>query len=145
MSIQFYETPMGKTFFQGHVPKLVKALTDIAGSLRKPTTVISPQSGDYDAFLTALYHGNLEPDEEPNNERQTACTQKIIAFQERLRSVLNRDQWLEVEHYRSLLEERHCADREQAFAVGFRCAMTMLAADLSHTDTRQSTHGSEQN
>ena len=145
MSIQFYETPMGKTFFQGHIPKLVKALTDIAGSLRNPAAITFHQSGDYDAFLTALYHGNFAPDEEPNNERQSSCTKIILAFQEQLRSVLNQEQWSEVERYRSMLEERHCTDREQAFAAGFRCAVTMLAAGLSHTDANQSNHGTEQN
>ena len=145
MSIQFHATSMGKVFFQNHVPKLVKALADIAAILHKPAPVMCLQSGNYDAFLTALYHGNLEPDEAPNNDQQSACAKEILAFQKRLRAALNQDQWSEVEHYRSLLEERHCADREQAFATGFRCAMTMLAAGLSHADTKQSNHEPEQN
>lgn len=129
--MNFYETRMGARFFQGQLPQLINALTSIEKSLSAPKQAIQIHVDDYDTFLVELYHGNYDPSDVPATEEQTAYTSQIMMFQRKLRSDLPRETWDELVRYRSLLEDRHSLDRQQAFACGFRCAMTMLAAGLS--------------
>lgn len=42
--MNFFETNMGKNFFQAQVPKLVGALTEIAQTLRTPKPVFQIQA-----------------------------------------------------------------------------------------------------
>ena len=41
--MQFHETAYGKRFFDGQLPKLISALTDIASALKTPTPVYQLQ------------------------------------------------------------------------------------------------------
>lgn len=129
--MQFHESPMGREFFQRQLPLLIRTLTDISKRLRQPAPVSLSHKADWDKFLTELYYGSYDPSDVPGTAGQTARTKEIIACQDKLCTEVSDEVWDMIENYRSLLEERHCEEREQAFAVGFRCAMTMLAAGLS--------------
>lgn len=129
--MNFHDTTLGVRFFQGQLPQLINALNAISQKLSPPVQAIQIQTENYDDFLAELYHGNYDPSDIPDTAAQADCTKQIMAFQEKLRAELPSGAWDQVEYYRILLEDRHCEDREQAFASGFRCAMTMLAAGLS--------------
>ena len=59
--MDFYETRMGQEFYTNTVPRITKALEDIAKSLNAPAPVIQlPQDIPKD-FLTDLYLGNYDP------------------------------------------------------------------------------------
>ena len=129
--MQFYETHMGRAFFQGQLPKLIGALESIAAALRSPPPVYQVPMEVSPDFLSKLYYGECVPSDEPESEEQKQCTKKIVACQKALRAVCSEAVWAKIETYRSLLDERCSIDREQAFSAGVRTAMRMVAAGLS--------------
>lgn len=129
--MQFYETQMGRAFFQGQLPKLIGALEGIAAALRSPPPVYQVPLGVSADFLSDLYYGRYDPSDEPEGEEHKQCTKKIMACQEDLLAVCSETVWEQIEDYRSLLDERGSIEREQAFAAGVRIAMRMVAAGLS--------------
>ena len=54
-----------------------------------------------------------------------------MQLQKKLYQGLSPDKREQIDDYRTLLDERYVRQAEQAFASGFRCAMTMLAVGLS--------------
>lgn len=129
--MNFFETNMGKNFFQAQVPKLVGALTEIAQTLRTPKPVFQIQAEIPSDFLARLYHGDFDASYVADSPEVTACTQKIMQFQQEFYKDLPLRTREQIEDYRTLLDERCIRQSEQAFAAGFRCAMTMLAAGLA--------------
>ena len=130
--MQFYETKAGRIFFESQLPKLISALTDISAALKNRGTayVIKPEIPPED-FLAELYHGNYDPSDRPYTKKETELTPEIIACQQQLREAVSADTWELIERYNDLMSSRRVIEREQAFASGFRSAMTMLAAGLS--------------
>lgn len=129
--MQFYETHMGRTFFQGQLPKLIGALESIAKAMRSPAPVYQMPLEISPDFLPNLYYGAYDPSGEPGGEAQKRCTQKILVCQKNLQTMCSKNVWEQIENYRSLLDERGALEREQAFSAGFRTAMRMVAAGLS--------------
>ena len=55
--MNFYQTPMGRAFFERHVPQLIHAIEALTTALDKPAqSVALPVEADPD-FLSALYSG----------------------------------------------------------------------------------------
>lgn len=129
--MQFYETQMGKIFFQGQLPKLIGALESIATALRSPPPTYQVPLEVSPDFLSDLYYGGYDPSDEPENEEWKQCTKKIRACQETLRAGYGETVWEQIEDYRSLLDERGSIEREQAFSAGVRIAIKMVMAGLS--------------
>ena len=129
--MQFYETQMGRVFFQGQLPKLIGALEGIAAALRSPPPICQVPLEVSPDFLSDLYYGRYDPSDEPESEEQKWYTKKIMACQESLRAMCSEAVWEQIENYRTLLNERSSVEREQAFSAGVRMAMRMVAAGLS--------------
>lgn len=130
--MNFHETRYGARFFDGQLPKLISALEGISSALKAPTPVYQLKEEVPEGFLADLYHGNYNPSSGRNNGERRELTQEILACQKKLRSEVSPDTWDAIDRYVSLLNGRNVYDREQAFAAGFRSAMTMLVAGLSH-------------
>ena len=135
--IPFHETRRGQRFFDVQLPKLITALADIADSLKAPRPVYQLRAEVPEKFLSDLYLGNYAPFEQPATDLEKALTPEIVAIQERLRNAVSEDAWALVEQYSGLLAASRTAGQEQAFAAGFRSAMTMLAAGLAQPMTAE--------
>lgn len=130
--MNFHETRYGARFFDGQLPKLISALEGISSALKAPTPVYQLKPEVPEGFLAELYHGNYDPSSGRNNGERRELTQEILACQKKLHSEVPPDTWDAIDRYVSLLNGRNVYDREQAFAAGFRSAMTMLVAGLNH-------------
>ena len=128
--IPFHESMYGKRFFDGQLPKLISALTDIATALNTPKPVYQMKTEVPADFLADLYYGNHIPSGQPDTKEEAELTPEILACQRQLRESVSPDTWELIERYNRLLSRRGAIQREQAFATGFRSAMTMLAAGL---------------
>ena len=129
--MDFYETRMGQEFYTNTVPRITKALEDIAKSLNAPAPVIQlPQDIPKD-FLTDLYLGNYDPSDEPEPEEIADCTAEIIANEAALHKAVSPDIWSLIDRTSTLLPKKGDILQAQAFAAGFRCAMTMLVVGLA--------------
>ena len=130
--MQFYETKAGRIFFESQLPKLISALTDISAALKnRGTAYVIKHEIPPEDFLAELYHGNYDPSDRPYTKKETELTSEIIACQQQLREAVSADTWKLIERYNDLMSSRRVIEREQAFASGFRSAMTMLVAGLS--------------
>ncbi len=129
--MQFYETKAGRIFFESQLPKLISVLTDISAALKNRGTayIVKPEISE--DFLADLYHGNYDPSGRPYTQKEVELTPEIVACQLQLREAVSADTWKLIERYNDLMSSRRVIEREQAFASGFRSAMTMLAAGLS--------------
>ena len=119
--MNFHETQMGHEFYGKTVPKIAKALEQIAKSLDKPAPATGlPFACEVPAdFLSQLYQGNYDPSAE------------ILANETSLRAVVSPDIWEQIDHTFFLMNKRGDGQREQAFAAGYRTAMMMVMAGLS--------------
>jgi len=129
--MQFHETELGKRFFQGQLPELISALTDIAAALKTPALAYQLQQSVPEDFLRDLYLGNYDPSDISATSQEKEVMPEVIAIQEQLRERLYQGEWDLFERYCSLQSAIGTIDREQAFAAGFRSATTLIAAGLS--------------
>lgn len=135
--IPFHETRRGQRFFDSQFPKLITALADIADFLKAPRPVYQLRAEVPENFLSDLYLGNYAPFEQPATDLEKELTPEIVAIQNRLRKAVSEDAWTLIEQYGELLAASRTAGQEQAFAAGFRSAMTMLAAGLTQPMTAE--------
>lgn len=129
--MEFYRTVAGKRFFEGQLPRLITALSDIAAALKAPTPVFRLEQEVPPDFLENIYYERHDPSAMVDPEAVRTHSADIIAHQDRMRKDLSPEAWEQVERYRSLLDARAAVEREQAFAAGFRYATTLFAAGLS--------------
>lgn len=129
--MNFFESNLGRDFFQVQIPKLISTLSEIADALRIPRPILPVQAEIPANFLSDLYYGNLEPPYVEDTPELAACTQRIIQFQEEFYQSLPPHIREQVENYRLLLDERYILQAERDFAEGYRFAMTLLFAGLS--------------
>ena len=132
--MDFYETRMGQEFYTNTVPRITKALEDIAKSLNAPAPVVQlPQNipEDFLKWHPTCHHGDPDPSDEPEPEEITDCTAEIIANEAALHKAVSPDIWSLIDRTSTLLHKKGDILQAQAFATGFRCAMTMLAAGLT--------------
>lgn len=136
--MNFYETAAGKRFFEGQLPKLISTLQEISAALRQrpspaPILVGSPDS----KLLHDLFYGQYEPYfETPNSAEYQEANRKASMFQKQLRAELDPEVFLKIEDLLGLFDHRNSIDREQAFCVGYRCAVQLLMCGLFPPDNR---------
>ena len=135
--IPFHETRRGQRFFDGQLPQLISILSDVADSLKAPRPIYQLRADVPENFLSDLYLGNYVPVDQPATDLEKKLTPEIIAVQNRLRNAVSEDAWALIEQYSGLLAASRTAGQEQAFAAGFRTAMTMLAAGLKQPMTAE--------
>lgn len=129
--MEFHDTVYGKQFFGTQFPRLVTALTDIAAAMKAPKPVFRLEQEVPPDFLKDLYYGWCDPSERADSTVFHEHNVNIIAHQDKMRKILTPEAWDAVEQYRTLLDARGAAEREQAFAAGFQFATSLFAAGLS--------------
>lgn len=134
LTMQFYETNLGKQFFNKQMPELILVLKDIAEVLRCPQipAVNLPVEVPPD-YLTEFYYGNLELNTKIYNDTIRQFTKDAITVQEKLKNRLSADDWELVSELNTLLDNRSCEETAVSFQTGFCTAMQMVAAGLSGT------------
>ncbi len=135
--MNFFETKMGQRFFEGTAPKIAEALERIAKKLDTPApTAVLPRTCEVPAdFLAELYQGNYDPSDEPDTEDVARCTAEILVKEDALQASVSPETWKRIDHILSLISKRGDGQLEQAFAAGFRSAMTMVVAGLTRPGT----------
>lgn len=129
--MSFYETQMGRAFFECHVPQLIKAVQDVAKVLSKPAPVMALSVKPEPEFLSELYHGSYEPETFKLTPEGSLHTQEINAAHEDLLAVLTQEGQEKLIKYQDALAEHNSAEMERAYESGFRTAVQMMGAGLS--------------
>lgn len=130
--MQFYETNLGKQFFNKQMPELIHVLKDIAEALRCPQTPAAnlPVEVPPD-YLTEFYYGNLEPNTKIQNDSIRQSIRDAIAVQKKLKDRLTKEDWQLVTELNTLLDNRSCEETAVSFQTVFCTAMQMVVAGLS--------------
>lgn len=141
--MNFYETQMGRRFFEAQLPKLIHSLEQIADALGHPShplyTVPIEQNPN---FLRDLYYGNYEPSVFREDGRHTELNHAVSAAEALLRKELrtNGAALAAFDTYQRVQAERDGAVVEQAFESGYQTAMQMIVAGFQSVapSTRES-------
>lgn len=131
--MNFYETQMGRRFFDAQLPRLIHALEQIADTMARsshpPCTIPLEQNPD---FLRDLYYGDYEPSVFREDGRHTELNHAVSAAESALRRELrtNGAALTAFDAYQRAQAERDSAVVEQAFESGYQTAVQMIVAGL---------------
>lgn len=135
--MEFYQTKIGRTFFEHQIPQLIDALNGLAAALSSPAQAVHlPVSSD-PHFLSELYFGSYEPEVYKVTPELRQLDTSVSDAHDALSNMLPEDSRVKLEAYELALTKRNAAVAEQAYESGVRAAMQMIAAGLSRPDTRE--------
>lgn len=130
--MNFHETVRGQRFFEHQLSQLISALQDIATSLKAPRPVVQVDiATDTQNLLTQLYYTTFDPETAPDRETHALYNSAISQMQDDIRSSVDAEMWQMIEHTYTTIATRTADEREQAYAAGFRTAISMLACGLT--------------
>ena len=129
--MNFHETALGRRFFEGQLPQLITSLKEISAALKEPRPVAQLNAEYREDYLVQLYYTNFDPETAPDRETHAFYDSAIAQIQSEIKDAVTGELWQKIEHSYSTIATRSAAEREQAFAAGFRTAMTMMVCGLS--------------
>ena len=129
--MEFYQTQMGRAFFERQVPQLIDAVNALAAALSKPTSAaVLPVAADSN-FLRDLFFGDYEPEIYKVSPELQRFNRAVDQAHTSLVATLPEDSMAQLEEYETALSERNIAVTEQAYQAGIRVAVQMIVAGLS--------------
>ena len=129
--MEFYQTQMGRAFFERQVPQLIDAVNALAAALSKPApATVLPVAADSN-FLRDLFLGDYEPEIYKVSPELQRFNQAADQAHTSLVATLPEDSMAQLEEYETALSERNIAVMEQAYQAGIRVAVQMIVAGLS--------------
>lgn len=153
--MNFHETKMGSIFFNSQIPKLIRALQDIASALSKP----APAALDGTALFNPIPAIKMDDMAEPNflhdllywmyetevfgNRAQLASFDADVTQAEGLLMPALAQSRELFEQYQSAVSRRNDAEIERAFCCGYRAGANALLNGLFITQDLQ--EGGKQN
>lgn len=129
--MEFYQTQMGRAFFERQVPQLIDAVNALATALSKPApAAVLPVAADSN-FLRDLFFGDYEPEIYKVSPELQRFNRAVDQAHTSLVATLPEDSVAQLEEYETALSERNIAVTEQAYQAGIRVAVQMIVAGLS--------------
>ena len=132
--MEFYQTQMGRAFFERQVPQLIDAVNALAAALSKPVpAAVLPVSADPN-FLRDLFFGDYEPEIYMVSPELQRFNRAVDQAHTSLVATLPEGSVAQLEEYETALSERNIAVTEQAYQAyqaGIRVAVQMIVAGLS--------------
>ncbi len=137
MSMSFYQTPMGRVFFERHVPQLIQAIEALTAALDKPARAVALPVETDPEFLSKLYLGESESAPFQQTPKGAELTRAVNAAHEELEALLPEGCHEKLMQYQDTLTMREGVDLQMAYESGFRTAVQMIAAGLSRPEAGQ--------
>ena len=153
--MNFHETKMGSIFFNSQIPKLIRALQDIASALSKPAPAAPDGTALFNPipaikmddmaepnFLHDLLYWMYETDVFGNRAQLAPFDADVTQAEGLLLPALAQSREL-FEQYQSAVSRRNDAEIERAFCCGYRAGANALLNGLFITQDLQ--EGGKQN
>ena len=141
--MNFYETKAGHIFFDSQLPRLTKALEEIAAALSHPQPAIKLNTVSDQELLSCLFYGSYDPEKYQSYEQIRILNRQVSQAEIALRKTLTPEADQLLDAYQRADNIRDDAVAEQAYAAGFRTAVQMLLAGSTiprdQGDSRQTT------
>ena len=135
--MNFYETRMGRTFFEHQLPQLINTIQTLTAALDRPAQqVILPVEGDPEV-LSELYFGNYEPGVFKSTPESDRLIQKLNDAYDALVETLSKESRDRLDRYLEIAADRSATDARLSYESGFRTAVQMIVAGLSRSDIRK--------
>lgn len=135
--MNFYETKMGRTFFEHQLSQLINALQALTAALDRPVQQITlPVEGNPE-FLSELYYGNCEPGVFKSTPEGDRLIQKLNDAHNALVETLSCESCEMLDCYLDIAAERSATDSRLAYESGFRTAVQMIVAGLSRPGDKE--------
>ena len=128
--MEFYQTQMGRAFFERQVPQLIDAVNALAAALSEPVPAALPVSADPN-LLRDLFFGDYEPEIFKVSPELQRLGQTVSQDYKALTATLSEDSMKLLEEYETAVSERNIAVTERAYEAGIRAAVQMIMAGLS--------------
>lgn len=129
--MSFYQTPMGRAFFERHVPQLIHAIQALTTALGKSApALIQPVEPDPD-FLSELYYGNYEAATFQLTPESSELTRAINQAHSELEEAIPDPCRAKLRAYEDARSARDAFEMRRAYEAGFRTAVQMIVAGLS--------------
>lgn len=129
--MEFYQTQMGRIFFERQVPQLIDAVSALAAALSKPAPAAVLPVTDDPKILRDLFFGDYEPEIYKVSPEFRRFNQAVDQNYKSLVATLSEDSMKRLEEYETALSERNIAVTEQAYKSGIRAAVQMIVSGLS--------------
>ena len=126
--MNFFETKTGHIFFESQLPKLSKALEEIAAALSHPQPILKLDTVPDPDLLSSLYYGSYDPERYQSHEQIVLLNRQVSQAEIALRKTLTPEADLLLDAYQRADNLRDDAVAEQAYASGFRTAVQMMLA-----------------
>ncbi len=136
--MNFYETKMGRAFFENQLPRLIQSIQALTAALEKPpqAAVLSVEASP--DFLSELYYGNYEPGIFKQTPESSELTQAVNDAHRKLEAMLSLEGREKLMEYEDALTQRDTYELRQAYESGFRTAVQMILAGMSQPVDRSS-------
>ena len=128
--MDFYETQMGRNFFERQLPTLIRVLEDISSSLSRKKSSVTLPTEIPENFLEELYFGNLEIGVCSRDGYSNHYAKETISIQDELQAQLTPEQWALFQKCNALAGERNLEEANRMFQHGFRLAVHLIVAGL---------------
>lgn len=139
--MNFYETQMGKRFFESQLPRLIKALENISEALSRKTEPLPLPVETPDDFLEELYYGNLEIGTSSMEGYSHHNVKEIISIQDELQAQLTPEQWALFQKCTTLMGNRSLEEVSRMFQHGYRMAVRLIVAGLQEPKKEEKQDG----
>lgn len=141
--MQFYETKMGRTFFEHQIPQLIAAIEKVAAAVSNsaPPAILSAEADP--KFLHNLFFGDYEPEVYRATPEIQQLNRTVSSAHHALKEVLSEEGQKRLDVYEKKLSERNAAVTELSYESGVRAAVQMIMAGLSHQAAPQADKANE--
>ncbi|MGN9171752.1 DUF6809 family protein [Lachnospiraceae bacterium HCP1S3_A8] len=138
--MNFYETQMGKIFFNSQLPKLIQTLEDLSKALQKKMESVKLPVSVPGNYLEDLYFGNLEMGIYSMEGYTRERPKEITNLQNQIQQELTEEQWKLFSQYDALIG-KHIGDEAcRMYQNGFRQAVRLIVAGLSVPEEKNGNH-----
>lgn len=128
--MNFYETAMGKHFFNVQIPELISSLEKMVETTALQNVHYVAAGSLPENYLEDLYYGNLEIGTYSRENYSNEATRKVIEAQDQLKKQLTPEQWEMFKEYCILVNNRDSDEYFRMFQHGYQTAMRLIMAGM---------------
>lgn len=132
--MNFFETIIGRRFFEHQIPQLIEALQQIGAALHRPAGAVKlPVAADPD-FLIDLFSGKYEAEAYTRTAESTRLDNAVMSAEDALMKFLPPQAMEPFEAYQEAVKAQSGRFADRVYQSGFRIAVQMILAGLSTPD-----------